>query len=549
MDSAPTIKVSFADVVDGRAYIRLSGSAKIKLAHMAGAPWSEKDPDAQLHDLQQEVLCRPEREKIVHGASRLGKSVLGGCEGIAEVMLPKSKLAVVAARYDHVAHEWQYIHKGLRNLFRNHGAAFVRLKFKHQQAYHEYDVETVWGSRGRGYSTDADEGAALLGQEFSRMVLGEGSHISQEILEKRALRALDGWLMKRTDGAEREGGYLSIYTTPKEFSGCSAAEWERVQQQTKRRPERLHYGAVYFPETVWIREASILENPAYDRKVFEARRRTMDKTAFAEQYLGKMTWKTGRIYSEFNEDYHVVPRGELTHEMIRNMRLGVGIDTGAYFGAVLVGITKDNKKWAFGEVYTQQQTIEESCSQVIDMVVRELGPAFGIKPDQINLNDEDAWFGAFQRLTEAIDHWYIDPASQHKIDINDRLDIAVAAQKMELEWSINEVRELFKHDNLIVTDNLTYAVDQLRKYVWKQVKAAGSKGFRGPVIKEPKKEYDHLLDALRFILVPLKDVGPREDPPPIITMAEAWERHRKLRVHGPLKAILERAEREGGVWI
>jgi hypothetical protein len=132
----------------------------------------------------------------------------------------------VAARYDHVAHEFQYIYQGMRELFKDHPQAFQRLIFRHSQNYHDYDCHTVWGSRVRGFSTDSDDGAALLGQAFTRMILGEGSHITQDILEKKAMRAIDGALMKRGDGIETETGYLSIYTTPKGHEGCSAAEYE-----------------------------------------------------------------------------------------------------------------------------------------------------------------------------------------------------------------------------------------------------------------------------------------------------------------------------------
>lgn len=134
--AAAKLRVSPSDIVEQRAFIRVSPEAKVKLCHLAGAPWWDKDENAKLSKLQVEVLGRPEREKIVHGGSRLGKSVLGGCEGIIEAMLPHSKTAIVAARYDHVAHEFQYVHQGMRKLFEGVPQAFVRLVFRSTQNSH-----------------------------------------------------------------------------------------------------------------------------------------------------------------------------------------------------------------------------------------------------------------------------------------------------------------------------------------------------------------------------------------------------------------------------
>lgn len=553
MSAAPTISVSFQDILDRRAYIRLDGEARVKLAHMAGAPWNDKAPDAKLHDLQQEVVHRREREKIVHGGSRLGKSVLGGVEAICELMLPFSKLAVVAQRYDHVGAEWQYVYRGMLNLFDGRRHAFKRLIFKHQANYHDYDCETIWGSRGRGYSVESDDGAALLGQEFSRVILGEGSHISQEILEKRVLRALDGWLMQSTEGLIREGGYLSIYTTPKGFEGCSAAEWERVMKQTKRRPELLHYGRTDFASSVWIREASVLENPFYDRNVYEARKRSVGKAAFSEQWEGKMTFKTGRVFKSYDEDIHLRPAPDPAE--LRTMRLGVGIDTGAYTGLVLAGIGRDSRMWALAETYTQQRTIDESLDEFRREVVRALAPAllpdWFVDPD----GDLETVQEAFEKLLPRIDVWSVDPASQHKLEIMANLgDIALATPvgieggKLELIPSVEAMDEWFKAGLVRVADHCTDLDDQLRRYIWKQKKAAGRGAARAPVVIEPRKEYDHLVDALRFILVMLKTMGPLEEPPPPITIKEAWERAQRERIFGPLREMMRRARQAEGHW-
>ena len=526
-EDAPKIKVSFEDIRQGRAYLRIPFVGKLLLAHWSGAPWADRKPDAFLHALQVEVLAHREREQIVHGASRLGKSVLGGCRGLEAALLPGAKLAIVAARYDHVNHEFQYVAKGLKRLFGNRRQAFIDFKYRHSPAYHAYQIHSTWGAEVGGYSTDADEGAALLGQEFTHMVLGEGSHISKHILETKAMRALDGAMMNQT--GPREIGSLYIFTTPKQYEGCSAAEWERVMKATNREPEKVGFGRVPWPQTVWLREANILENPAYDRSVYDARKATLTKAAFDEQYRGRMTFATGRIYEEFIETVHERPRPGAA--AIRDMRLGVGIDTGAYFAAVLFGIDKAGIIWQLGEVYTQKVSIFDSTDEVREMVTEVLGPVY----------ETEEW----ALLADRVELWVVDPASQHKIELNDLLDpVSISTPTrgqgaFDLLPTIDQCRALFRANRLFLLDDATWTLDQIKKYVWKQTKTVGSKV---PVIREPRKDYDHVMDAMRFIVVPLMEMGPLEEAPPPVTVEEAWRNAQRDMVHGPLRAQLQRAE-------
>jgi hypothetical protein len=518
--------LTLKDVVEGRAYIRIPPEGRVKLCELAGAPWSDKDQTATLSDLQKEVLMRPEREKIVHGGSGLGKSVLGGCEGIIEAMLPNAKFAVVSASYDHVANEWAYIDKGLRTLFRSTPQVFERLKFRHSQNYHEYEVETVWGSRGIGVTTHTDEGAQLLGKEFTRVILGEGSNVSRSILERRIARALDRSMMKRADGSIPMTGYLSIYTTPREYSGCSAFEVERCRKATKGRLELLHYPATSFAESVWFREASVLENPGYSREAFEARKRTLDKDAFQEQYLGRMTLRTGRVYKSYDEENH---RATLpAPAAIRAMRLGIGIDTGAYTGLVLCGIDRDNRIWGLLDTYTIQQTINDSLDDFGDRILEALGPAFpGADLTEILLS---------------LDVAVVDPASQSKLEIMDHwpeLTLTIPSTelggKLELIPSVDMIEDMFDADRIRITNEWCDELhEQLRRYVWREKKSPG----RDPIVVEPRKEYDHLCDAFRMIALVLRDMGPAAEPPAPVTLHEALARQRSDSVFGPLRRAM-----------
>jgi hypothetical protein len=521
----PQIRLSFQDILDGRAYIRLPLVAKLLLCHWAGAPWSDKNKKARLSAIQVETLARRERLKIVHGGSGLGKSVLGGCDLLCANMLPRRKVAVVAGRYDHVAHEFQYLYAGYRKLFTGMPQAFKRLVNKNQNNYHEFHADSIWGSETIGISTQSEDGAQLLGREYTDVVCGEASHVSPEVYNKRLLRASDRSLMNNAQNV----GFISMYTTPKGFEGAAAHEWERIKKQTRNHAELLHHGAAPFAESAWVREADVSENPDYDRGVIEVRRRTLDKVAFAEQYQGKMTFAAGRVWRSFDDNTHVKPMPP--REYIRGMRLGLGIDTGAFTGIVLGGIGMDGKRWILGEAYLEKPAggIYTSLAEAEEMVVRVLGPVFGTER-------------ALTLLQDVLFLISIDPASQHKLEIIDRWDIGLTspntADQRSVLSTVDRVDQWFLDCGLFIVDECENLVDQIRKYVWKLLKAPTSAG--APVIREPSKGYDHLCDAMRFLMIPLDDYGIPTEPPPAITFQEAWESAQKQRIFGPLREALAR---------
>jgi hypothetical protein len=531
---AAELRIGFKDIVERRAYLRIPFVGKLLLCHEAGAPWADDNEDAHLHALQVECLAHREREQIIEGASRLGKSVLGGCKLTLAQHLPFRKVATVAKRYDHVSHEFQYLYASMKRLYKTAPSALKRLIFKHQVNYHDYDCETIWGTRSIGISVEADEGAQLLGREFTDVVCGEGSHIPPHVFNTKLLRAVDS---AKALNEDQEIGEISIFTTPKEDEGCSASEVERVMKQTKRRPELLHYGRAPYAATVWIRQASIFENPAYNKDVAKAREASLkaaDRHAWEEQFLGLRGTRSGKIYWGFDASRHV--RTIPTIAEIRRMRLGIGIDTGANAGIVLGGIDPKWKRWALGEVYTEGgQTIWTVLEQMDEMLVERLGPCFGTSDPR--------------ELYNFIDVWVVDPASQHKPEIIDRLDVALQVPNTQdqknLLATIDFIHDLFQSDQLFYADGFTETlIEQTRRYIWKVLKSP-RRNANSPTIKEPLKEFDHLLDALRFLFVVMELYGPQDEMPPPLDMQEAFERAQKEAIHGPLREVLRQAaERE-----
>lgn len=528
------IDVSVEDLIEGRAHIEFPLPAILNLCHWAGAPWADRKPKAHLHPLQVEVLAHRERELIVHGASRLGKSVLGGCEILIALHSLGTKTGVFAHRWDHVAHEFQYVNKGIRRLYHAHPGAVVRNIFRNQGANQQYHAEMSWGSFAKGFSTGSDEGAAALGQEFTHIVLGEGSKIHRNIRERMLQRAIDGALMNQAYPREDIGRFF-IFTTPSGYEGCAAFRVDQIRKAHDGDLHALEYGNVPWIETCWVRQANILENPAYDSAAYYAAKRSLSEAAFREQYQGEMVHKSGRVYEEFDEDTQI--RRDPDPSLIAGMKLAIGVDTGSYFGAVLVGLDKNEDLWWLREVYTQKKDIDHSCAKVREKFLPFMREHFNC----------ESWTDA----AKTIKLLYIDPASQHKLEVKKRLEMTVRIpHRRDGGWDLLPTIDMLRHKMMLgkfaITRQCTWALDQMRKYVWKETRTPGAKD---PVIREPRKDYDHVLDAARIASIPLLEYGPIVAPARPLTLAEAQEEAHKDLFWGDLKRQMRRPRSiTGEVW-
>lgn len=496
---AKEVAISLEDLAQGRAHIRGPLSATVELLHRAGAPWSEDFPDAKLSPLQIEILGRRERTMVLHGGSGVGKSVLGGCFSLGEVSMPRREIAIIAGTYEHCANEFMYVYAGFLQLYGR--AAATRIVFANAASHHDMEIQTIWGSRVRCFSTDREQGQAVLGKEFDLAVLGEGSHVSPDIFDRKIKRALDRRIkvIDEETGYYRPTGRAIIFTTPKGYDGCSSSEWDRVTAETKGKFEEMHEGMRPWLETVYLREADCCENPAYSKEVYEARRRTLPADVFAEQYEGKRTRRSGLVYKEFEYSQVVVP--ELPPaEFIRTLRLGFAMDTGKHFAGGLAGIDREGHKHFLGEVYTCEESIIENCTHIKELCLAVLGPVFSVSE--------------WDELVDYIELWRIDPSSQHELDVIENLDVPLTFDKLGLISSIDHVREEMQNRRVhFYQEHFNEATEggglfwEIGRYQWasnqgkaKQTKAA----------TEPIKRDDHAMDWMRYLAHALDEAGPPE---------------------------------------
>lgn len=498
------------DLADKRAFIHLDGEAKIKLAHLGGAPFTD-DPKHTLHDVQKDFLMRQEREQILHGGSRLGKSVLGGISGSAQITIPGQRVAIIADTYDHCYHEFDYARQMFDNLFGEEATTIY--DFLHHGNVHKMQIDTIWDSTLQVFSVGNDYLDSILGTEWDMVIAGEGSKIAPEIIRLKVWRALTGRAKIDTRGFRRLTGFLLVFTTPDGEFGYPNYEIERINKVTRGHPEQFQLGAKRYnyetqawevtpwEESVYIRTASVLENPAYSREEVEAAaaRLGRDSAAFQEQYMGRVVRRTGVILNRFNQDKHRVNMPSQEH--LKTMRFAVGIDFGKNFGAVLIGLDRKNCFYVLGEVFNVEKLTSEDATAIKRMCISILGPLYGmegVSPREVDIDLQ------WREVQKAIDLIYVDAAGQQKDDIQHYLGFPIGyTGGLDVVASLNLLNELFGDNKLFLENSLFTLPDEIKNLVWKPTK----RGIGGEGSKEEPHGQRHVCDALRYGIIPLAQLG------------------------------------------
>jgi len=513
--------LTFESFLRGDAHLHFPLEAKIKLLEAAGAPWNDRDPNAKISDLQREALEREDRELLILGGSGVGKSVLGGMFGVLELLIPNRSTAVIAQFYKHVGNEFEYIVKGAKTLFPKHWqTAFPTMKCINQQKYQDYHIASLWGSECKGYSASEQEGALILGSGFDLVICGEGDLIPYNVYNRKILRSMDRRAM-RTGPGYRTGRSV-LFTTPAFGEGAASGIYTRVMNDTNDCPEKATYPRVPWAESTWVRSASVLENPSYDRSIYESRKKTLmseDPDAFFEQYEGQIRKRSGAVLKEFSRDKHVVPMP--TVEDLKQMQFGVGIDPGSKFGAVLVGMTRDRKYYVLGEVYNEGFTVKENTTELKEVCAEILAPVFGF---QLSHDSNRNW----EKVKEIVgDNVVIDKASEQKLEIEEELGVTLNYSQLDVMGTLSSLRQMIAEDKFVVVEDCNRWIKDASRYLFKPANKSHGNDSYSHASGAVRKQYDHLLDATRYsIFGCMEHLDPTEEPPTLLTFEEAVSKHR-----------------------
>lgn len=495
--------ITWPEIFLGHAEVEIPPEGMIALAHKAGAPWNKQDPHARLSDLQCEIITAPERVKVVFGGSRGGKSIAGAVIGLCQLMIPNSEIALIGANYEHCAKEFAYIWEGFFRLFPRGAAAEAH--FRNAKPHFAMRLRTVWGSTIQAYSVLQKEGTQILGNEYDLAILCEAAQFDSNVYSNKIERALLGRAKRRTNSNYlRRTGRAVLLTTPKGLGGASYDLYNRSMHDTKNDLSKLllKNGAGWF-DSFYFKQCDVRElNPTYPAEAFEHARRKLPKKDFEEQFLGKAVIRSGLVYSSFSEEKTVLDdTRKPSLDELRRCTFGVGIDTGSNFAAVLAGIAPSGKVYVLGEAFEVGLNTRGNADSVLEMVQSVLGPVF-------------------PNPKEAISIWAIDVNSQNILDLEEALDVSFYYQKYDLLDSIGHVDLRMGQGMVLIDEGLISLLHEMRGYRYK------AKKEQMPGSKDTPTGADHLLDAMRYILMQLFDMGPPVESTEPLTVEEMLVKER-----------------------
>jgi phage terminase large subunit-like protein len=226
------------------------------------------------------------------------------------------------------------------------------------------------------------------------------------------------------------------------------------------------------------------DNPHLDRETQEYVLSEYSAEERQARKSGLFVSFAGLVYPEFDESEHVIPAIESVPD---GADVFGAIDPGIRHMAavVLCYLTEDDELVQFAELALQGMTISEVCKE-IDLTLER----FEVTP---------RW-------------WVIDPAARNKNNQTGRSDqmefadhgIFTSPGQNAVRPGINRVKERLRASKFRVTADCPETISEFRKYRW-----AAQRKSEGDAAEKPVKRDDHLLDALRYLVMsrPLQPVA------------------------------------------
>lgn len=227
------------------------------------------------------------------------------------------------------------------------------------------------------------------------------------------------------------------------------------------------------------------DNPHLDARTKKRALAGLSKEERDARKSGRFVHFAGMIYDEFSRNEHVIPQ---ISEVPPNAKVFVGIDPGMRHMCAVIWayLNSEDTLVVFDELALQGHNVEQVC-EAIKLVNEKWGQHLEAKV--IPLKPE----------------WYvIDPAARnimHNTGRSDQMEytkngiVTILGQNSKTA-GISAVKVRLQHHRLLVTANCQILMDQFRKYRWK----SPTRTEDDPK-EEPVKKDDHLLDALRYVVM------------------------------------------------
>lgn len=273
----------------------------------------------------------------------------------------------------------------------------------------------------------------------------EGMTIANAWLDEAGQMKADTWVMIQARTAIKQGRVM-FTTTPYNLG------WLYTEIYKKWQDGDQNYHIVQYRS---------VDNPFFPQEEFERAQSTMDSRLFAMRYMGKFEKMEGLVYQDFGP-FNI----EETKKIVPVAVLG-SIDWGfqAPAGIVIVVLDEQGVYHIVDEYYEAGKTTTELIE-----VARILA---------------EKW---------KVNRWYGDAAEPDRIEEFKRQGFYMFPGVKDTHAGINKIRQLILERKLMVQQNCIHMIDEFANYHYEKPE------YGKLPSEKPVKEYDHLLDALRYMI-------------------------------------------------
>ena len=274
----------------------------------------------------------------------------------------------------------------------------------------------------------------------------EGVHVRGAWMDEAGQMRREAWdVVQRRVGLYR--GRVLITTTPYNFG------WLKTEVYDRWKDGDPNYDVIQFASTA---------NPHYTEEEFERAKKALPEWKFKMFYLGQFARPAGLVYQDFDPERHVIEPFEIPS----TWRRVIGVDFGYNnpTAAVWLAISPEGVIYVYREYYKRGKLPEES-----GMDIKQLSRG------------------------EHIQIMACDPSEPAAIERFRRLDMPARAADNSVMEGIETVISAIRAGRFYVFRNLPNLLDEIEQYRWKEK--------QDDIKDEPVKEYDHLMDALRYAMM------------------------------------------------
>jgi Terminase large subunit, T4likevirus-type, N-terminal len=294
----------------------------------------------------QEVVHRSKaRFRVVDGGRRIGKSVIGGREASAQLIIPESYVWVVGPTMDLAEKEFRVAWK----ILVDGGLIPIRRKSE-RELFIQFENGSFLECRSE---ENPDQ---LIGEGLDLVILAEAARLK--------LRTFDQYI--RPALADRKGKLLAT-STPRGFNWFYDF-YERGQSDDP----------IFKDWESWMIPSAA--NPILGEEEIAAAKATSSPEAFAQEWEAKFIAYGGLVFPEFSYETHV-----RALSFTGGLRTALWIDPGitAPYAVMLVQITPDEQVFVLDEIYVTGCTAD----RVIDLAQRKWSDFIYDKNGRLRLDD------------------------------------------------------------------------------------------------------------------------------------------------------------------